>query len=101
VILGCAELSKDWLVAQKLVKDSAPDEIHSMHETDNLLITFLRDWVDRRTPPGELAQAHLQLNVAMSATMTAFTDWSADKPFEEFLATATDFLHQLGRAFPC
>ena len=99
VLLGCMDHSRDWLVAQKQVKAASPALARSLQECGNRVNAEVGEWVGRRTRVAPDPMAQLQLNTAMGAVMTAFEEWSPERPFDEFLTTACGYLDRLGRAF--
>ena len=99
ILLGTMECSRDWMVVQKQLKAASPSVIPMLHDASDRLSRELHVWVEGRVPPGERFAAQLQLNIALSAVLTAFDQWDVAQPFETFLETTRDYLDQIGHAF--
>ncbi len=99
ILLGSIECSRDWVKVQKLLKAAEPASNPMMHDAGDRLFRELYAWVEARIPPEGRAAGHLQLNIALSAVMTAFEQWDIEQPFETLVGTVSAYLDQLGRAF--
>jgi AcrR family transcriptional regulator len=99
VLLGSMEQGRDWLIAQKLLRAASPDAGPSVTGTNARLTLELRAWVEERTAAQQLPGARLQLNIAVSAVLTAFDDWEPEQSFGALISTAARYLEVLGRAF--
>ena len=99
ILLGTIACSPDWVLVQKLLKAAEPAATPTPHDAGDRLSRELYAWVEARQPPEGRAAGHLQLNIALSAVMTAFDQWDVEQPFGTFAGTVRAYLDQLGRAF--
>ncbi|MBE1593367.1 TetR/AcrR family transcriptional regulator [Nonomuraea angiospora] len=95
VIIESFRSSERSLAAQKRIKAASPDLAGTFIRSSQWIARDLREWVDQRTPAEQRPWARLQLNVAMAALVTAYEEWQADQPFEQFVETAHAYLQRL------
>ncbi|MFE9438231.1 hypothetical protein ACFYO2_04315 [Streptomyces sp. NPDC006602] len=81
------------------LKAQSPALAQSAHAFGDQLRTDLRTWVLGRVPGDDTLIAPLKLNLALTASMTAYQSWRADEDFDVLTGRTSQCLDQAGAGF--
>ncbi|MFJ9211412.1 TetR/AcrR family transcriptional regulator [Streptomyces sp. NPDC102264] len=100
ILTGFCESLRDRMPLQRRLKAQSPAFAQSAQRFGEQFFKDLRRWVESRITSADELTPILQLNLAVSATITAYETWPAEESFNRFLRRLERCLRQAGPGTP-
>jgi AcrR family transcriptional regulator len=98
ILTGFCESLRERMPLQRELKAQSPTLAQSGQSFGELFFTDLRNWVAGRERESDELTATLRLNLAVTATLTAYQTWPVDESFDDFKQRLERCLHEAGPA---
>ncbi|MFI2635411.1 hypothetical protein ACH5A2_34320 [Streptomyces collinus] len=99
VLLDYVESQRDTMPLNHRIKAQSSTLAQSAHAFGDHLRTALYTRIPGRVPRDDTLIATLQLNLALTASMTAYRSWRTDEDFDVLTGRTSQCLDQAGAGF--
>ena len=100
ILTGFCESLRDRMPLQRRLKAESPAFAQTAQSFAEQFFKDLRLWVESRITSSDELTPILQLNLAITAMLTAYETWPAEESFDVFLRQVERCLRQAGPATP-